>query len=166
MCCSRNVQVWSNFHEKLFKLRALIGPLWCGPTSWESFEPRLSSALLPPPAAVLRLCSPPRVLALSHDSASCKGSFLGRKGRSHLLEILETETAESLFLGPEVHPDPLNLLEGFASLCPLSLPLPSLSVCLSLSFSFSLCRALSKEVRHRHAHRPCAVTFPQMHTTH
>ncbi|KAK9519841.1 hypothetical protein VZT92_022544 [Zoarces viviparus] len=49
-------------------------------------------------SAVLRLCSPPRVLVRSQGSVSCEGIFLGRERRSHTLEILEPRLLSHSFL--------------------------------------------------------------------
>jgi len=112
------------FHEEFFELRTPTSPVQS--SSWESCQRRLCMCSPPP---LLCMCWPPHAPVRSQGSVSWKG-VPSRERRSYVGNPA-TQTAESLFLGPQVHPDTVNVLERFASLCSfffLLLPHPTLSL--------------------------------------
>lgn len=127
----RNAEsIWSNFHEEFFKLTAdwstLVRSSSWSLVSWDTLSAFPQS---------MRLCSAPRVLHAHMIQFPRKWFFLVRERRSHTLENPGTQTAESLLLGPQVHPDLVNLLERLCSFFPPNSPV-ALSPLLSLWDAF------------------------------
>lgn len=136
----------------------LTDPLCCGPVPGV-LSAEILCRLFP---QSMRLCSAPRVLHAHMIQFPRKWFFLGRERHSHTLENPGTQTAESLFLGPQVHPDLVNLLERLCSFFP---PLPSPNSPVAPSPLLSLWGAFQSSPTQTLTQALGSYFFPNAHNT-